>query len=182
MKKSIMLAVISILLMMPSVSFAKIVISDGDLAAITGQVSLSIDMSRRWPLRNVSNLSLIWDDADGFTNYTAPGYLGTIDLAITGETTKFGSGDNGIMTLDITYTNGVTVVKAATPEINIGGTTGMNIDATIKLGIDNTLSGTQTLGALYVGGIKADIPPGQVTITLRPHSYGINGSGQYFAQ
>lgn len=178
MKKSIMLAVISILLIMPSISFAKIVISDSDLAAITGQVSLSIDMSKRWPLRNVSNLSLIWDDADGFTNYTAPGYFGTTDLTITGETTKF----NGIITLDIIYTNGVTVVTAATPEIIIGGTTGMNIDATIKLGIDNTLSGTQTLGALYVGGIRADIPPGQVTITLRPNSYGIHGSGQYFAQ
>ena len=178
MKKSIMLAVISILLMMPSVSFAKIAISDVDLAAITGQVSISIDMSKRWPLNNVSNLSIVWDDADGFTNYTAPGYFGTKDLTITGETTKF----NGIMTLDITYTNGVTVVKAATPEITIGGTTGMNIDATIKLGTDNTLSGTQTLGHLYVGGIKLDIPPGEVTITLRPNSYGIYGSGQYFAQ
>ncbi|MEN6431401.1 MAG: hypothetical protein WA096_00360 [Smithella sp.] len=88
----------------------------------------------------------------------------------------------GIITLDITYNNGVTVVKAATPEIIIGGATGMNINATFKLGTDNVLSGTQTLGAVYVGGIKADIPPGQVTITLRPNSYGIYGSGQYFAQ
>jgi hypothetical protein len=182
MKKSIMLAVISILLMIPPVSFAKIAISDGDLAAITGQVSLSIDMSKRWPLQNVSNLSIIWDDANGFTSYTDPGYFGTTDFAITGETTKFGSGDNGIVLIDITYNNGVTVVKAATPEIIVGGTTGMNISATLKLGTDNVLSGTQTLGAVYVGGIKADIPPGQVTVTLRPNSYGIYGSGQYFAQ
>ncbi|GAB6269002.1 MAG: hypothetical protein PHW12_05195 [Smithella sp.] len=178
MKKSIMLAVISIVLMMPQVSFAKIIISDGDLAAITGQDSISIDMSKLRPLRNVSNLSIIWDDADGFSEYTDPGYFGTTDFTISGETTKF----NGSVTLDITYNNGVTLVKATTPEIIIGGTTGMNIDATIKLGTDNTLSGTQTLGALYVGGIKADIPPGQVTITLRPYSYGIYGSGQYFAQ
>lgn len=178
MKKSIMLAVISILLMMPPVSFAKIAISDGDLASITGQVSISIDMSKRWPLQNVSNLSIIWADANGFTSYTDPGYFGTTDFTITGETTKF----NGIVSIDITYNNGVTVVKAATPEIIIGGTTGMNIDATFKLGTDNALSGTQTLGAVYVGGIKADIPPGQVTVYIRPNSYGIYGSGQYFAQ
>ncbi|KQC07817.1 MAG: hypothetical protein APR62_05905 [Smithella sp. SDB] len=178
MKKILILAVISIVLMMPQASFAKIIISDGDLAAITGQDSISIDMSKRWPLRNVSNLSIIWDDADGFSEYTDPGYFGTTDFTISGETTEF----NGFVTLDITYNNGVTLVKATTPEIIIGGTSGMNVSATFKLGADSSLSNAQTLGTLYIGGIRADIPPGEVTVTIRPDSYGISGSGQYFAQ
>ncbi len=181
MKKILILAVISAALMLPQVSFAnaKIIISDGDLAAITGQAGVSIDMSKRWPLRNVSNLSIIWDDADDdFSGYTDPGYFGTTDFAISGETTKF----NGFVTLDITYNNGVTVVKAATPEIIIGGASGMNVSATIQLSADSKLANAQTLGTAYIGGIKADIPPGEVTVYVRPNSYGISGSGQYFAQ
>jgi hypothetical protein len=165
--------------MMPLASFAKIaVVSDTDLSAITAQTSISIDMSKRWPLKNVTNLSVVWGDASGFAGYTDPGYFGTTDLSITGETTKF----DGFVTLDIRYTNGVTVVKASTPEIIIGGTNGMNVDATIKLGTDNTLSGTQRLGSFHIGGITTDIPPGELTVTLRPSSYGISGSGRYFAQ
>jgi len=178
MKKILVIAVISIFLMMPPTSFAKIIISDGDLSVITGQASISIDMSKRWPLRNVSNLSIIWDDADGFSGYTDPGYFGTTDFAVSGETTKF----NGFVTLDITYNNGVTVVKATTPEIIIGGTSGMNVSATIQLSADSKLANAQTLGTVYIGGIKADIPPGEVTVYVRPNSYGIGGSGQYFAQ
>ena len=182
MKKILALAVISIFLIIPPASFAKIAISDSDLAAITGQSSVSIDMSKLRPLKNVSNLSIIWDDADGFSGYTDPGYFGTTDFTVSGTTTKFGSGDNGITTVDITFNNGVTVVKANTPEIIIGGTSGMNLSATIQLGADSNLAGAKTLGAVYIGGIIANIPPGEVTVTLRSSSTGIYGSGRYFAQ
>jgi len=173
MKKFLALAVISIFLIIPSASFAKIAISDSDLAVITGQISVSIDMSKLRPLKNVSNLSVIWNDADGFSGYTDPGYFGTTDFTVSGTTTKFGSGDNGITTVDITFNNGVTVVKANTPEIIIGGTSGMNLSATIQLGADSNLAGAKTLGAVYIGGIIANIPPGEVTVTPRSSSTGI---------
>lgn len=183
MKKILALAVISIYLLIPQLSFSKIAISDNDLAAISGQVSVTVDMSKRWALPNLSNLSIVWDDADGFPGYTDPGYFGTTDFTISGETTKFGTGDDGLMTVDITFSNGATVVKAKTPEIIIGGTNGMAIDMTLKVGSDNTLSGTQRFGHLYVGGIKATMPPGEVTVTIYSSSnmYG-TGSGRYFAQ
>lgn len=182
MKKILVLAVISLFLMIPPVSFAKIAISDSDLAAITGQISVSVDMSKLKPLKNISNLSIIWDDVDGFSGYTDPGYFGTTDFTVSGTTTKFGSGDNAFTTVDITFQNGLTVVKANTPEIIIGGTSGMNLSATFQLGANSKLVGAKTLGSLYIGGIIANIPPGEVTATLRSSSTGISGSGRFFAQ
>lgn len=182
MKKILVLAVISIFLMIPRASFAKIAISDNDLAAITGQATVTIDMSKRWALPNLTNLSIIWEDEDGFSGYENPGYFGTTDFTITGETTGFGKGEDGLLTLDITFDNGVTVIKTKTPEIIIGGTNGMNIDMTLKVGSDNTLSGTQRFGHLYVGGIKATMPPSEMTVTVYSSSSNLYGTGLFFAQ
>lgn len=178
MKKILILAVIAIFVMMPLASFAKNVISDSDLASITAQDSISIDVSGL-KLRYVSNLKTVWDDADGFTGYTDPGYLGTTDITITNNIMSFGSGANGIVTLDVSYTNGVAVTRIETPQIIIGGTDGMIVNATMKSGTDNTLTGAQTFGSIHMGGVKVDIPPGVLTVTAHTSSY---GSSRSFAQ
>ena len=77
--------------------------------------------------------------------------------------------------MDLSYTDGLITARVETPEIIIGGTNGMTVNATVKSGTDNTLTtGTQTFGHMYLGGVKADIPPGVVTVSVHTSDYGIS--------
>ena len=123
--------------MIPLVSFAKTTISDSDLNAITAEAGVSI-VFNNLTISSLSLSKISWGDSNGIPNstyttgYTNAGWLGATDIAMTGNLIDRYSGN---MTVDVGTSGTQTRVQIALPnEITLGGTAGMNIVATLRLG------------------------------------------------
>jgi opacity protein-like surface antigen len=162
MKKILLLTVIAVFLMVP-VAFAKTMISDSELAAVTAQDGVNIAFSGV----TVSDVSIdcsSWGDTDGFTDYLGAGYVGA---AIEMEGDLVTLPDNQSLSIEVgTNASNVTAVKIGLPQITIGA---VNMTNTLKLAEDKTLTTTpQTLGVAYMGGLTATVGGGSVIITAIP--------------
>jgi len=154
MKKVLVLAIIALFVMVPFASFAKTVVSDSDLAALTAQEGVTIELTGV----NVSSVSLdvqSWGDSDGFSSYLSAGFVGaTITMAGTVV------GLSGNMTIDVgTNATTGTAVKIGLPTVTIGSTSNnLNITQIVKLAADKGLSSSaSTLGTAYMGNVQAQI-------------------------
>ena len=150
MKKILVLTVIALFVMMPFASFAKTAVSDSDLGAVTAQSGVSIDFSGL-SISNVSQSINSWGDTDGFgSTYSSMGWVGQ-------ASTMVGTvlGLSGTLNIDVGSSGTKTRINIDLPTITIGS---MNIDSTIKLAQDKTLTtGASTLGMSYMAGVQATI-------------------------
>ncbi|KQC11547.1 MAG: hypothetical protein APR62_09685 [Smithella sp. SDB] len=161
MKKSILLAIVAIFIMIPLASFAKTAISDSELGSVTAQEGVTIEFVNL-TLNNVSLTSFAWGDSGGFTGYTGAGWVGLGNVTINGDLVVM----NGPMVIDV-GTNGTTRVNIALPTISLGGTAGVNVTASIKLDSTSALSGANaTAGVLDIQGLK-----GQITGSLQVYAH-----------
>jgi hypothetical protein len=152
MKKIAVLTVIALFVMMPFASFAKTAITDSDLGAVTAQTGVSIDFASL-SVTNVNTTVQSWGDNDGFTSYTAAGWVGN-SSSMTGNVV----GISGGMNIDVGTSGTQTRIKIDLPTINIGAGGGLIQDQTLKLAADKTLtSNAGTLGLQYQAGVTATI-------------------------
>jgi hypothetical protein len=166
MKRILMLAMILACIMIPLASFAKTVIADNDLDAVTAQTGVSIDFTGL----KISNLvfsTVSWGDNDGIANstytsgYTNAGYMGAnaITIASTGNVVDL----TGVMNIDVGTSGTQTRVRIVLPAITIGGA-GTNITASVKLASDKILStNAGTLATINIKGFQTFVD-GTVTI------------------
>ena len=156
MKKVLLFAVIAMFLMVP-MSFAKTAITESDLASLTAQEGVTISFANL-AISNVALAVQSWGDGDGFSSYTASGWVGAT-IAMTGNVLAL-SGD---MTIDVGTSGAVTGVRIGLPTLNIGNST-FQVDQIVKLSTAKGLTGTQTLGTSYMSGLRATVT-GAVVIT-----------------
>jgi hypothetical protein len=118
MKRFLILAVIALFVMLPLVSFARTVVNDNDLDAITAESGVSIEFTNL-SIGNTTTLSSIsWGDPSGFTGYTTPGYFGFTNMVITGNIVQIASGS---MNVDVgSPAAGDTKVFIVLPTITLG--------------------------------------------------------------
>jgi hypothetical protein len=155
--KKIILIVTALLVMLPLASFAKTVISESELAELTAQQGVTITFSGL-AISNVALAVSSWGDADGFTAYTASGWVGTA-ITMTGDVVAL----SGSMTIDVGSSGTLTAVRIGLPTVSIGSST-FQVDQVVKLSTTKTLSGTQVLGTSYMSGLTATVT-GALTIT-----------------
>jgi hypothetical protein len=173
MKRILMLAMIVAFVMIPLVSFAKTAISDSDLDAVTAKAGISIVFTNL----TISSLSLSkgisWGDSDGVPDspyytgsYTNAGYIGATDITVQGDLINY----TGAMNIDVGTSGGVTKVQIVLPnEITIGGTAGMNITATLRLGDTKTLDNGTNAPALATIAMKGFQTFVSGTVTVFAH-------------
>ena len=150
------LAFLAIMLLPLSV-MAMSSISDSDLAGVTGQAGVSINVDLNMDLDvNVA----AWGDSDGYTvsgTTTAAGWVGVTTLHMNTlricQRTDLTYSELRLLTIDVgTDSSGVTKVQIGMPTFNI---TMDSMTANVELGPDN--SGVpnlnQTLGTLYLAGL-----------------------------
>jgi hypothetical protein len=152
LKRVFMLTIIFVFVMIPAVLFAKTVISDNDLSTLTAQTGVSISFASL-SVTNVNTTVQSWGDNDGFTSYTAAGWVGN-SSSMTGNVV----GISGGMNIDVGTSGTQTRIKIDLPTINIGAGGGLIQDQTLKLAADKTLtSNAGTLGLQYQAGVTATI-------------------------
>jgi len=152
--KKILLLVVAVFVMMPCASLARTAISDSELGAVTAQTGVTIDF-HDFNLGTISINTVSWGDSNGFGVYTSAGWVGG-NLVLSNDAITIG----GTMNIDVGTNGGVTAVGITLPTINVGG----NIDATVKLAGDKTLtSNATTLGSVYISGLNVS-PSGTLVI------------------
>jgi hypothetical protein len=133
MKRILLLAIITIFMMTPVSAFAKQVITDGDLDAVTGEQGVSITFTNV-AMTNTAITSLSFGDSDGFTGYTTAGYLGMSNVSITGTTANI----TGTAVIDIGTNGSSTRLNMVLPTVTLGPA---NVTAYLKL---DTVAGMTT--------------------------------------
>lgn len=163
MKRILLLTVIAVFVMMPFASFAKTAISDSELAAVTAQDGVDI-LFNGVSVTGVNINCSSWGDTDGFTGYSAAGYVGAA-ITMDGQVVSFPSGQHLTIEVGSNATNG-TAVSIGLPQIYIGT---MNVTQTLKLDTTKTLdsASNKTLGIAYMGGLTATVGGGSVVITAK---------------
>jgi hypothetical protein len=173
MKKVLWLTVISLFVMMPLSSFARInTISDSDLGAITAQEGVSIyfnnsttsafTFTASWGQSNISSIT-----GSPITNF------GFDKGGWAGVEVNFGDTSlSGLLTIDVGVNNTTTTGATGIPGgialglKNLAFKTG-SIEAILKFGDEKTLSvptATMTLGTYYLGSYNSTLN-GQVIIS-----------------
>lgn len=164
MKKVLILAVIAILLMMPVASFAKTTISDNELDEVTAQQGVTLGFTNV-TLNNLSFTSISWGDSDGYGSggWANAGYAGLTSATITGDVAVM----SGEMKLDVGTNAGATAMQIVLPTVAIGGSAGLDINATVTLASNAALTtSASTLGVLTINDLKASL---NGTITVAAH-------------
>jgi hypothetical protein len=170
MKRVLMLAIVLALVMIPAASFAKAVISDNELEAVTAEAGVSITFSNL-SISSLTFSTLSIGDPNGInavgdvieTGYTGAGWFGAAGAKIAA------GGSNtidliGAMNVDVGTSGTQTRVKIDLPSITIGGSAGMNITGTLVLARDKTLTSTAgTLGTVDIQRFKTYVS-GTVTV------------------
>ncbi|MFP4476544.1 MAG: DUF6160 family protein [Desulfatibacillaceae bacterium] len=157
MKKGILAVAIAALMMLPLAAMAgmltgKAPLSDSELAGITGQTGVTIDMSLE-----VTDGYVAYGDDDGTTDYTDEGFFTLSGMAIddgAGGPTQITG-----LTIDVgTNTDGDSALIIGLPSIS--GRIGFSA---LKLG--TTADGGSSLGSLTIG----DLTTSASTIIISPH-------------
>ncbi|MFA5323929.1 MAG: DUF6160 family protein [Smithella sp.] len=154
MKKVLALTVLAMFLMVP-VSFAKTMISESDLAAVTAQEGVTITFDNL-TITNVTIDEQSWGDADGFDSYSDAGWVGA-SISTTGDLVAL----SGSLTIDVGTSGAVTAVRIGLPSLTIGSDT-MSVTQVVKLSTAKELTGTQVLGTSYMGGLEATVSGGLI--------------------
>ncbi len=147
MKKTIVTFIMTLLLALPASVFAKQLISDSDLEAVTAHEGVSITFVGVYVGNTTTLTSVAWGDGDGFTGYTTAGYVGANNVTITGNLTTI----SGTANIDIGTNGTSTRINLLLPTITLGA---MNASATLKLSTASTMTGTQELGSLHLNGFS----------------------------
>ena len=155
MKRILLLAVLAVFVMMPLSSFAKTAISESEMAALTAQEGVTIDMNHF----NVDDIQIAvqgWGDNDGFSGYGSAGWVGASISTKPGVAGGHFLSLSGNITIDVGTNVGVTAVKMGLPGIVIDG----SVEQVVALGTSNSnlaanlAAGTgQILGRSYMAGI-----------------------------
>lgn len=171
MKRFLTLSVIVLLVMLPLVSFAKTVINDKDLEAVTAEAGVSIEFTNLKVGNNATTMtSISWGDTTGFSpNFTTAGYFGFSNIVITGDLTQIGqSADSSLsntMHIDVGTSGAQTKVNIILPTITMGTT---NVTVFVMADRSPTFnSGSQSQGGVIdIRGYKTTITG---TVALYAH-------------
>jgi hypothetical protein len=155
MKRILMLAIILAFVMIPLTSFARTAITDTDLDTVTAQSGVNIDFTN-FRVRGLSVSTISWGDSDGVPNdtiynsvgYGSAGYLGVRGVTIASNAAGNSVDFSGSMNIDVGTSGTQTRMQIALPQIVVGGSSGMNIVATMRL--DNTKLLNSAAGNLAV--------------------------------
>jgi hypothetical protein len=144
------------MVVLPMSAMALTTVSDSELAGVTGQagVSINVDMTA-----NITVGTLAWGDADGFSGNTNAGYVGLTGMTFT--TTMHPRTDVPIerqMFLNIDVAGGTTpTVRIGLPTGEIG-VSALQTDAFVSgVGSDGAPTNMQVLGHIYVGGMTVKL-------------------------
>jgi hypothetical protein len=149
MKRILVLAVIAVFVMMPLASFAKTAISDSDLAAVTAQDGVVIDLSH-FTIDSIQVSASGWGDVGGYTGATGDGWVGAQITTTAGSSGHF-IGLTGNLTIDVGSNASVTSVKIGLPGINIDGSLTQKVVLATTAG--GLIGSTQVLGTSVMTGI-----------------------------
>jgi len=129
MKRLILLAIAVFWVMIPWVSSAKTVISDGELDAVIAEQGVSINFTALTVGGTTTLTSASWGDSDGFgsgSTYPNSGYAGLNAVAIAGNLSVI----NGAMNVDVGTSGTRTIVNMLLPTITLGT---MSMNATMMM-------------------------------------------------
>jgi len=155
MKKIIFLVIVAVWLTIPAGVFAKQLISDNDLAAVTGEQGVSITFTDV-TMTNTQISSLSFGDSDGFTGYTSAGYLGMSNVSITGTTANI----SGTANIDVGTSGSRTAINILLPSLVLGTA---NITAYMKLDSNPSMTTTTRLLDMSLQGFTTTMT-GTVTV------------------
>jgi hypothetical protein len=150
-----MLLIMTLIIMMPLASFAKVVaITDQDLDAVTAEQGVSINFTALTVGGTTALSSISWGDTDGFTGYLTAGYAGTNAITITGSLAKL----DGTMVIDVGTSgtgSSATRINIQLPTVTLGA---MNVAATLKLASSDSFpTGAGELGAINMVGFSTQV-------------------------
>jgi hypothetical protein len=157
-KKYTLLIVLLVVMMLPLVSFAKVVISEKDLGDVTAQEGVTINFSC-FTLGAITVAVSAWGDADGCNvcgGYTAAGWVGSA-ITMSSDFVKL----SGNMTIDVGTSGARTALIIGLPGLSLAG----SMASVIELASNNQLTAnpTGTLGTSYMSGISVN-PTGYLMI------------------
>jgi alanine racemase len=127
LKRFLTLAILTLFVMMPLASSAKVAISDSDLDAVIAEAGVSITFNNV-TLTSATSLGVLsWGDADGFSSAASGGFAGLANISVTAGNAAVINGD---MLVDVgtNAATGGTKVKISLPNIILGGV-GSNVSA-----------------------------------------------------
>jgi hypothetical protein len=161
MKKFIILTITALLMIFTVTSFAKEIISDGELENVTAEVGVTISMNMLTINKLLDVATISWGDSDGDKgSYNATGYAGFAAMNVSntaGNVILF----NGDVMFDIGTSGGTrTALTVRMPTINLGG----NMDATMKLGTSPQLTGANVLGHLKMDGFSTQVKSDYIAV------------------
>ena len=144
------ITVIMFLTMVPFVSFAKKVISESELDAVTAQEGVTLDFggpSYTNGTVNVTNWApslFSWGDSDGFTGYTSYGWVGLSNIGMNADSAIILYNQ---MTIDVGSSGTVTKLNLGLPSVLVHP---VLTNATMKLGTSkDLLTNPQIMGTIF---------------------------------
>jgi len=154
--KKIFLLTMAVFLMMVSLSFAKIAITEKDLGDVTAQEGVTINFDC-FTVGAITIAAQSWGDSDGCSGcggLTGAGWVGaTVNMSSDFVTIT------GDMTVDVGTSGTRTALIIGLPTLNLAGT----MTQVVKLGTTANLSGAAVLGTSYMSGVSVS-PSGYLTI------------------
>ncbi len=165
MKKPLMLTIVALLVMMPLAVFAKAIITDKDLEAVTAEAGVTIVFTNVAVGGSTALSSISWGDPSGFTDYTYTGYFGMSNWTVTGNLSEIASGQ--MMLIDVGTSGTITKINLVLPTIRIGGASGVNMLTYLKTAYDGTLTANAAVGGFIdVRGFRTQASG---TLTIYAH-------------
>jgi len=154
--KKLFILTMAVFLMMVSLSFAKIAITEKDLGDVTAQEGVTINFDC-FTVGAITIAAQSWGDSDGCSScggYTTAGWVGaTVNMSSDFVTIT------GDMTVDVGTSGTRTALIIGLPTLNLAGT----MTQVVKLGTTANLSGAAVLGTSYMSGVSVS-PSGYLTI------------------
>jgi hypothetical protein len=165
MKRPLMLTIVALLVMMPLAVFAKSIITDKDLDAVTAEAGVTIQFTNVSVGGSTAMSSVAWGDPSGFTGYTGTGYFGMSNWTVTGNLAEIASGQT--MTIDVGTSGTITRINLVLPTISYGGTAGVNMLTYLKTAYDGSLTANAAVGGyIDVRGFRTQVSG---TLTIYAH-------------
>jgi hypothetical protein len=159
MKKTLILTIAVLFVMLPFASFAKTVISDSDLEEVTAEEGVSVNFSN-FSVRGTATVGTTsWGDSDGYptATYNSPGYAGANGVALSGNITFNATP----MNVDVGTSGSSTRVNLTLPTTSLGS---VNVDSTMKLSSAMDLSGGKEMGRMNMQGFSTQATVDRVQV------------------
>jgi hypothetical protein len=164
MKRPLMLTIVVLFVMLPLAAFAKSIITDKDLEAVTAEAGVTITFTNVSVGGSTALSSMAWGDPSGFTGYTGTGYFGMSNWTVTGNLAEISS---STMLIDVGTSGTTTKIQMVLPTINIGGSSGVNMLTYLKTAYDGSLTANAAVGGFIdVRGFRTQASG---TLTIYAH-------------